>query len=162
MSDKPRYFVEIVEGGERLPVGSRLGYDSLDAARKEAERHVDDALPHNYVHVYLLVGRAALGGDGETYYRDLTPQRRLALDETDAPDGIHLPALLAQKEGDQDVPCTCGKMLVVFGNRWGGISGYCSELRPGGGCGKLFYSTAKDRVTVSHLSGDWPAGEELR
>lgn len=66
-----RYFLEIVEDNHRLPVGSPLGYDSAEIARKEAEKWVDDALPRNYVRVFLLAGQATLGGDGETYYRDL-------------------------------------------------------------------------------------------
>ena len=62
-----RYFLEIVENGDRIPVGDRFGYKSLAEAQAEALKKTDDALPHNHVRIMLCVGYAEIGGDGEPY-----------------------------------------------------------------------------------------------
>lgn len=65
-----RYYLEIVEDGKRFPVGKPLGYDSLNEAKEDAKRKVDDALPSNKVRILAHVATAYLGGDGGEYVRD--------------------------------------------------------------------------------------------
>jgi hypothetical protein len=60
------YYLEIIENGERLPIGSHRGYDTLEEAKKVAGEHVDDALSSNTVRVYKLVATARMAGDGGT------------------------------------------------------------------------------------------------
>ncbi len=62
------YQLEVHELGHRIPVG--CGYSTFDMARNAAMKKVDDALPHNTVHVLQDVGHAAFGGDGEPYWAD--------------------------------------------------------------------------------------------
>ncbi len=66
----PRFFLEMVEDGHRLPCGSPQGYLSFEEAKKEARRRTDDALPRNTVRVLAHVATAHMGGDGEPYSRD--------------------------------------------------------------------------------------------
>lgn len=62
------FYLEIHEEGERLRSGDVNGYETFDRAKGEALRRVDDALPNNYVHVFLDVGDSSLGGDGGSYF----------------------------------------------------------------------------------------------
>jgi hypothetical protein len=63
-----RYYLEIEEDGERIPIGAPIGYQDLPTARDAAGRYVDDALPRNRVRIMHQVDEAYLGGDGETYF----------------------------------------------------------------------------------------------
>jgi hypothetical protein len=65
-----RYYLEIVEGADRIPVGHRLGYATPEEAKAAARQHVDDAMPHNRVNILAHVATAYLRGDGEEVVRD--------------------------------------------------------------------------------------------
>jgi hypothetical protein len=65
-----RYYLEIEENNDRLPVGNLRGYTTLDEAKKEAEKYVDDTLPANRVRVFAHVATAYLRGDGEAAVQD--------------------------------------------------------------------------------------------
>lgn len=62
-----RFFLEIMENGERLIVGDPKGYPTLNEARKQALKRVDDALPNNRVRILRLMDEAYFGGDGEAH-----------------------------------------------------------------------------------------------
>jgi hypothetical protein len=65
-----RYRVQVHEGGHRIPVGL---VDNFFDAKRLALSHVDDALPHNTVHVLddgKEVGQAYFAGDGSAAWRD--------------------------------------------------------------------------------------------
>lgn len=68
------YFLEMVEDGYRLPKGKAQGYETLEEAETEAQKHVDDALPRNYIRIFGLISSAHLGGDGEPYIQKALPQ----------------------------------------------------------------------------------------
>lgn len=58
------FYLYILEDGERIEVGKADGYPTLEEARQEALKRVDDALPRNTVLVLQDVGYAYLAGDG--------------------------------------------------------------------------------------------------
>ena len=68
-----RFFLEVREGSYRIPRGKDFGYETLEEAKREAEKFVDDALPNNHVYILQALGYAGLAGDGGTYIRDLAP-----------------------------------------------------------------------------------------
>ena len=65
------FVLEIEEDGRRIRVAASAKLTTLLEAIAEAKRHVDDALPRNYVRVYMEVGTAYLAGDGSVEYRGL-------------------------------------------------------------------------------------------
>lgn len=65
-----RYYIEVHENGHRLPKGNPFGYDTLNEAKEDAKRYVDDALPSNTVAIMARVATAYFGGDGGTYVRE--------------------------------------------------------------------------------------------
>ena len=66
-----KFYLFCYEGGHRLFTGNHNGYESLAEAIREAEKRVDDALPHNTIHVLRDMGYAALAGDGGTYWSEI-------------------------------------------------------------------------------------------
>lgn len=69
------YYLEVSEGGHRIPAGNGLGYKTLEEAKAAAQKRVDDAMPSNTVWILEKVGYAALAGDGGTYVR-VEPKHR--------------------------------------------------------------------------------------
>ncbi len=65
-----RYFLEVCEDGDRIPVGKVAGYETLEEAKNVARRKVDDALPNNTVRVLAHIATAFLAGDGSEEVRD--------------------------------------------------------------------------------------------
>ncbi len=62
-----KYFLEIREEGERLPVGNKNGYATLAEAETAARMFADDALPRNRVMVFRIIAAAGIDGAGEVY-----------------------------------------------------------------------------------------------
>lgn len=73
-----KYRLFIQEGPHWLPVHKQgtwipLECDTLEAAKAEALKHVDDALPRNIVVVMGYEGHAYFGGDGGSYWQEPQP-----------------------------------------------------------------------------------------
>lgn len=64
-----KFYLEILEEGNRLATGRNRGYDRLEEASAAASRHVDDAPPHNIVRILQHVATAFLRGDGDPEVR---------------------------------------------------------------------------------------------
>lgn len=62
-----RYKVFIEEGNNFLPIGSA---DTVEEAKDQAMKCVDDALPQNTVAVFDTIGKGYLRGDGESAWSD--------------------------------------------------------------------------------------------
>jgi hypothetical protein len=69
-----RYYLSVSEQCKLIFVGNKLGYDTIEEARRESKRFVDDALPNNTVFIlqkigdaYYEIGYAYYDGDGGSY-----------------------------------------------------------------------------------------------
>lgn len=65
-----KYYLFIFEDGHVIKTGNKLGYTTKEEAIVEARKRVDDALPHNTIHVLQDIGYAFFTGDGGDDFRE--------------------------------------------------------------------------------------------
>ncbi len=68
---KRRYYLWISEIGHFIRTGKNLGYETLEEAKADALKKVDDALPSNTVRIMQEVAYAYLAGDGGNEVTDI-------------------------------------------------------------------------------------------
>lgn len=66
-----KFFVFMREDDYWMIRGQPSGYSSLEEAKREAKKFVDDALPQNYIYVMEAKARAYLAGDGGEEVEDI-------------------------------------------------------------------------------------------
>lgn len=66
---KEQYLIELVEGGDRIPIPPKFYrcFDTLEEAEHEARKYIDDVLPRNYVRIMKVVENVRYSGDGGSY-----------------------------------------------------------------------------------------------
>ena len=55
-----KYFLEIDESGDRIPVGDICGYDTIEEARKEALERLYDDMPCSFIRIFQCVAEVKM------------------------------------------------------------------------------------------------------